>query len=392
MPYPPLVEPAAPLTPEELGRYARHVLLPQIGMEGQRRLRAASVLVIGAGGLGSPVLTYLAAAGIGSLTIVDDDVVEDSNLQRQVIHGVGDIGRLKVESAAYTLAAIAPGVELVPVVERFTPETAAGLLTGHDLVVDGSDNFPTRYAANDACARAGIPLVWGSILGVAGQVSVWWAGQGPCYRCVFPDPPPPGSVPSCGEAGVLGALCGVIGSLMATQVVQLVTGTGEPLVGRVLVHDASRSTFDTLLVRANPSCPVCGTPTAPTGTPPTPLPQPYAGPPPTTIPEIGATDLAAALGGPNPPLVVDVRPLVEQTIAALPGYVAVHLDEFRSGAAFDRSELADRHREMVLVCRSGARSAEATRLALAAGYTGAVNLRGGVLAWAHDVDPSLPTY
>ena len=232
---------------------------------------------------------------------------------------------------------------MAPVAARFTPDTAAELVAGHDLVLDGTDNFPTRYAANDACVTAGVPLVWGSILGVAGQVSVWWAGQGPCYRCVFPDPPPPGSVPSCGEAGVLGALCGVIGSLMATQAA---TTPG------------------------------------------------YAAPPSdaAAVPSIGAKALAAALAGPNPPLVVDVRPQGEREIAALPAYLAVHLDDFRSGAAFARPELADRARTMVLVCRSGARSAEATALAAAAGYPRATNLDGGVLAWAREVDPTMATY
>lgn len=390
MAYPALAGPAGPLSAAQLRRYARHVMLPELGLEGQQRLLGSRVLVLGAGGLGSPVLTYLAAAGVGSVTVVDDDVVEESNLQRQVVHGVGDLGRPKVESVAATLAELAPGVAVAPVATRFTPDTAAELVAGHHLVLDGTDNFPTRYAANDACVTAGVPLVWGSILGVAGQVSVWWAGQGPCYRCVFPDPPPPGSVPSCGEAGVLGALCGVIGSLMATQAVQLLTGTGDPLVGRLLVHDAAASTFDTLRVRANPQCPVCGA-----GTPPAAATTPgYAAPPSdaAAVPSIGAKALAAALAGPNPPLVVDVRPQGEREIAALPAYVAVHLDDFRSGAAFARPELADRARTMVLVCRSGARSAEATALAAAAGYPGATNLDGGVLAWAREVDPTMATY
>lgn len=391
MAYPALAAPAGPLSAAQLRRYARHVMLPELGLDGQQRLLGSRVLVLGAGGLGAPVLTYLAAAGVGSITVVDDDIVEESNLQRQVVHGVGDLGRLKVESVSATLAELAPGVAVVPVAARFTPANAAGLVAGHHLVLDGTDNFPTRYAANDACVAAGVPLVWGSILGVAGQVSVWWAGQGPCYRCVFPDPPPPGSVPSCGEAGVLGALCGVVGSLMATQAVQLLTGTGDPLVGRLLVHDAAASTFDTLRVRANPQCPVCGSATA---SPAAAAARAYAAPPSdaAAVPSIGARALAAALAGPTPPLVIDVRPQGERDIAALPAYVAVHLDDFRSGAAFTRPELADRTRTMVLVCRSGARSAEATALATAAGYVGATNLDGGVLGWAREVDPTMVTY
>lgn len=408
MSLPPLVDPAPSLTPPQRTRYARHLLLPQLGPQGQGRLRAASVLVVGAGGLGSPVLTYLAAAGVGSLTVVDDDLVDESNLQRQFLHGDADVGARKVDSALASLRRIAPWTTLTAVPERLTRQNATRLLAGHHLVVDGSDNFPTRYLVNDAAVAAGIPLVWGSILALAGQVSVWWAEHGPCYRCVFPDPPPPGSVPSCGEAGVLGSVCGAIGSLMATQAIQLITGTGEPLVGRLLVHDAGTSAFDALTVRRNPDCPVCGSgraggPDAGPGEIGAGAPGAQATAPGNAsadrhvaagggIPQIDATGLAELLAGPHPPIVIDVRPEPERAIAALPSFVAIHLDDFRSGAAFDHPALADRSAPVILVCRSGARSAEATWLARVAGYHNAVNLHGGVLGWARDVDPTLPTY
>ncbi|MEP6797033.1 MAG: molybdopterin-synthase adenylyltransferase MoeB, partial [Lapillicoccus sp.] len=248
----------APLSRAEVARYSRHILLPDVGMAGQERLAGARVLVVGAGGLGSPALLYLAAAGVGTLGIVDADVVETSNLQRQVVHSDADVGRLKTESAAETVAAVNPHVTVVRHDVRLDSGNALEVLRGYDIVLDGTDNFPTRYLVGDACALLGIPHVWGSIYRFDGQVSVWWAGHGPCYRCVFPQPPPPGAVPSCAEGGVLGVLCAAIGSVQATEAVKLILGIGEPLLGRLLVHDALRMTWDTLPVRRDPGCAVCG--------------------------------------------------------------------------------------------------------------------------------------
>ena len=238
MALPPLVEPSAPLTAEEIERYARHILIPDVGMDGQRRLRNARVLVVGAGGLGSPALMYLAAAGVGTIGIVDDDVVEPSNLARQVVHGAGDVGRPKTESAARSLASVNPLVHVVRHDVRIDSANALEIIAGYDLVLDGADNFATRYLLNDACVMLGKPDVWGSVLRFDGQTSIWWARHGPCYRCVFPEPPPPGLVPSCAEGGVLGVLCAAIGSVQAAEAVKLILGIGQPLVGRVMVPPA----------------------------------------------------------------------------------------------------------------------------------------------------------
>ncbi|MBW8730880.1 MAG: molybdopterin-synthase adenylyltransferase MoeB, partial [Terrabacter sp.] len=254
----PLVKTGRALSRAETTRYARHVLLPDVGRDGQERLAAARVLVVGAGGLGSPALLYLAAAGVGTIGVVDADVVDLTNLHRQVIHSDADIGRLKTESAEAAVHRVNPHVEVVRHDVALDSANALGIIGDYDLVVDGTDNFPTRYLVNDACVMLGKPHVWGSILRFDGQVSVWWAGQGPCYRCVFPDPPPPGSVPSCAEGGVLGVLCAAIGSIQSTEAIKLLLGIGEPLVGRLVVHDALRQTWDTLTVRADPECPVCG--------------------------------------------------------------------------------------------------------------------------------------
>ena len=247
-----------PLTTAEVERYARHLLLPEVGRQGQQRLKRARVLVVGAGGLGSPALLYLAAAGIGTIGVVDDDRVELSNLQRQVVHGDADVGRPKTLSAQEAVAAVNPRGEVVRHDVRLDSSNALDVVAGYDLVLDGTDNFPTRYLLGDACVLLGKPHVWASIYRFDGQVSVWWAGHGPCYRCVFPEPPPPGMVPSCAEGGVLGVLPAVIGSVPSTETLKLVLGVGEPLVGRLLLHDALRQTWDTLTVRRDPGCPICG--------------------------------------------------------------------------------------------------------------------------------------
>jgi len=404
MALPPLVAPAESLTVEEIARYARHALIPDVGLEGQRRLKNARVLVVGAGGLGSPALMYLAAAGIGTIGIADADVVEASNLQRQVVHGIGDVGRPKSESAAEALAAINPLVQVVRHDVRVDSSNALEIVAGYDLVVDGTDNFPTRYLLNDACVLLGKPHVWGSIFRFDGQVSVWWAQHGPCYRCVFPEPPPPGMVPSCAEGGVLGVLCAAIGSVQATEAVKLVVGIGDPLVGRLIVHDALRQSWDTLRVRKDPSCAVCGD--APTVTElidyewfcgSSEAAEGLAAAEGTVSPPaISALELASWLAGRAGPdgdaatfRLIDVRGPEERAIASIPGAEPLHLDEFRSGAAVSRITF---DQTVVLHCKTGARSAEASRILRAAGHPDVRNLDGGILAWIRDVDPSLPAY
>ena len=402
MAIPPLVAPGPELSTEQKARYARHILLPEVGIEGQRRLANARVLVVGAGGLGSPALMYLAAAGVGTIGVVDDDVVDASNLQRQVVHGVADVGRSKTESAAETVAAINPLVTVVRHDLRLTSENALEILADYDVVLDGADNFPTRYLVNDACVFLGLPHVWGSIYRFDGQVSVWFAGHGPCYRCVFPEPPPPDAVPSCATGGVLGVLCAAIGSVQVAEALKLIVGQGDPLVGRLLVHDALRQTWDALTVRADPDCPVCGE--SPTVTSLVDYEQ-FCGMPGTSdgheeqeraVPgfaDVTATELAQMLAererGDRAFELVDVREPGERAVVSIPGSRALHLDRFRDGTAVD--ELAA-DTPVVLMCKSGVRSAEAAGLLAAAGRTDVANLSGGVLAWVHDVDPSLPVY
>lgn len=415
MALPPLVEPSASLSPREIERYARHVLIPDVGMEGQRRLRNARVLVVGAGGLGSPALMYLAAAGVGTIGVVDDDVVELSNLQRQVVHGVADVGRRKSESASQRLASVNPLVRVARHDVRIDSTNALEIIAGYDLVLDGTDNFPTRYLLNDACVLLGKPDVWGSIYRFDGQASVWWAKYGPCYRCVFPTPPPPGLVPSCAEGGVLGVLCAAIGSVQAAEAVKLIVGMGDPMVGRLLVHDALRPSWDVLAVHKDPDCAVCGesptvtalvdyedfcavTPAAGAGMPGGSVAAAWAG----AVPQISATELADLLAGEglaggglagggaaSGVLLVDVRGGNERDIAAIPGARAIHLDEFRSGEAVLKVPF---DRPVVMVCKMGARSEEASRILIGAGHPDVRNLAGGVLAWVRDVDPAQPSY
>jgi len=401
----PLVETSAPLSTQEIERYARHVLIPELGMEGQRRLKNAKVLVVGAGGLGSPALLYLAAAGVGTIGVVDDDVVELSNLQRQVVHGVGDVGRLKSESAAQTLAAVNPLVRVVRHDVRIDSTNALQIVADYDLVVDGTDNFPTRYLLNDACVLLGKPDVWGSIYRFDGQASIWWAQHGPCYRCVFPEPPPPGLVPSCAEGGVLGVTCATIGSIQAAEAVKLIVGIGDPMVGRLLVHDSLRQSWDMLTVRKDPDCVVCGrsptvtelvdyqdfclgSPANDAGMPGASVRAEAGG----AVPLISAQELADLLSGEGASaglLLVDVRGSQERAIVSIPGARAIHLDEFRSGAAvrqipFDQA--------VVIHCKVGVRSEEAARILIGAGHPDVRNLAGGVLAWVRDVDPAQPSY
>ncbi|MGZ8176643.1 molybdopterin-synthase adenylyltransferase MoeB [Williamsia sp. SKLECPSW1] len=386
---PPLVDPAPPLGREEIARYSRHLVLPDIGPDGQRRLTAARVLVIGAGGLGSPVLLYLAAAGVGTLGIVEFDVVEESNLQRQIIHGQSDIGRSKAASARDAIAETNPHVAVELHEHALDNDTAVALFERYDLVVDGTDNFATRYLVNDAAVLAGVPYVWGSIYRFEGQVSVFWDAapddRGLTYRDLYPQAPPAGSVPSCAEGGVLGMLCGTVGSIMATEVVKLVTGTGDPLLGRVLLYDALRMRFQTVDVRRDPDSPritalddydaFCGT---------------AAHSEPTALPDVvSPTDLRADLDAPAPPVLIDVREPVEWDIAHIAGATLIPVGDIESGAALHR---IPRDRPAVLYCKTGVRSARALAALRRAGVTDVRHLDGGIVAWTRQVDPSLPVY
>jgi sulfur-carrier protein adenylyltransferase/sulfurtransferase len=390
MTLPPLVEPAAELTKDEVARYSRHLIIPDVGMDGQKRLKNAKVLVVGAGGLGSPALLYLAAAGVGTLGVVDFDVVDESNLQRQVIHGQSDIGKPKAQSAAESIAEINPLIKVNLHQTQLSTENAREIFREYDLILDGTDNFATRYLVNDAAVLEGKPYVWGSIFRFEGQVSVFWedapGGQGLNYRDLYPEPPPPGMVPSCAEGGVLGVLCASIGSIMVTEAIKLLTGIGEPLLGRLMVYDALEMSYRTVKIRKDPETkPItelidydafCG------------------------VVSDAAQDAAA--GHTITPrelkekfdrgddfALIDVREPHEYEIVKIPGSVLIPKDRILSGEAL--SELPQ-DKPIVLHCKSGGRSAEALAALHKAGFRDAVHVGGGVLGWAADVDTSLPTY
>ena len=392
MSLPPLVEPAAELTVDEVRRYSRHLIIPDVGMTGQKRLKNAKVLCVGAGGLGSPALLYLAAAGVGTLGIVDFDVVDESNLQRQIIHGQSDVGRPKAESARDSIREINPNVTVIVHEERLDSDNAMQIFSGYDLIVDGTDNFATRYLVNDACVLLGKPYVWGSIYRFDGQASVFWAEHGPCYRCLYPEPPPPGMVPSCAEGGVLGVLCGSIGSIQVTEAIKVITGIGEPLAGRLMIYDALEMTYRSVKVRKDPECPVCGK--NPTVTELIDY-EEFCG----AVSEeaqlaaAGSTITAQQLkdmqdAGENI-FLVDVREPNEYEIVSIPGATLIPKGEFLSGAALERLPQDQR---IVLHCKSGARSAECLAIVKDAGFSDAVHVGGGVLSWISTVDPSLPAY
>jgi len=390
---PPLVEPAAELTTDEIRRYSRHLIIPDVGVTGQKRLKNAKVLCVGAGGLGSPALMYLAAAGVGTLGIVEFDTVDESNLQRQIIHGQSDIGRPKAESAAATIREINPYVNVVIHDTALDRDNVFDIFRQYDLIVDGTDNFATRYLVNDAAVLLGKPYVWGSIYRFDGQVSVFWAEHGPCYRCLYPEPPPPGMVPSCAEGGVLGVLCASIGSIQVTEAIKLLTGIGEPLVGRLTVYDALEMTYRTIKVRKDPNCVLCG----PNATQ-TELLEDYedfcgavsaeaqAAAVDSTI---TATELKEWRDAGKDFLLVDVREPAEYEIVRIPGSVLIPKGEILSGEALSR---LPQDRQIVLHCKSGVRSAEALAALKQAGFSNAVHVQGGVLAWIRQVDPSLPSY
>jgi adenylyltransferase/sulfurtransferase len=377
------------LSAEELQRYARHLVLPHVGAEGQRRLKAARVLLIGVGGLGSPAALYLAAAGVGALGLVDHDDVELSNLQRQILHGTSAVGRPKLESAAARLRDVNPGVALEPHEMRLTSANAMGILADYDVVVDGSDNFPTRYLVNDACALLGKPDVYGSIHRFEGQVSVFWAERGPCYRCLYRDPPPPESVPSCAEGGVLGVLPGIVGALQAAEAIKLILGAGESLVGRLLVIDVLTMRFRELALAKDPACPVCGERPSVTSLIDY---DAFCGGAPQPAKERATMELTAAtlkdeLARGEKLVLVDVREDWEVELCRIPGSLHVPLAELPRRIA----ELAASSR-VITICHKGGRSMQAARYLLANGFTGARSLQGGVDAWAASVDPAMARY
>jgi adenylyltransferase/sulfurtransferase len=378
------------LTKDEVRRYSRHLIIPDVGMHGQRRLKNAKVLAVGAGGLGSPTLMYLAAAGVGTLGIVDFDVVDETNLQRQIIHGQADIGRPKAVSAKESIEQINPYVNVVLHETRLDSSNALDIFADYDLIVDGTDNFATRYLVNDACVLLNKPYVWGSIFRFDGQASVFWAEHGPCYRCLYPEPPPPGMVPSCAEGGVLGVLCGTVGSVQVNEAIKVITGIGEPLVGSLLIYDALEMSWRKVRARKDPECALCGK-------------NP-------TITELIDYDVFcgvvseethAALAGSTITapqlkemfdrgedfLLLDIRERGEREIVAIEPSILIPPSELPG-----RLNELPQDKPIVLYCRSGQRSADALALLKGAGFSTAKHVAGGVTAWAHQVDPSLPTY
>jgi adenylyltransferase/sulfurtransferase len=379
----------ANLTNDEILRYSRHLIMPEVGMAGQQKLKAARVLCIGAGGLGSPLALYLAAAGVGTLGIVDFDVVDFTNLQRQIIHSTADVGRKKLDSAAEKLKAINPFITLKTFETRLSSENALELFREFDIIADGTDNFPTRYLVNDACLLTCKPNVYGSIFRFEGQASVFATGEGPCYRCLYPEPPPPGLVPSCAEGGVLGILPGLVGVMQATEVIKLILGQGEPLIGRLLLIDALGMKFRELKLRKNPDCPACGT--HPTVTKLIDYNE-FCGirgeekPVETGIPEMQVEELKRRLDAGEDLYVLDVREPHEYQICNIGGHL------IPLGDLPKRVNELDSSREIVAHCRSGVRSAKAVGFLQQAGFKKVHNLTGGILAWADRVDPKMPKY
>jgi molybdopterin/thiamine biosynthesis adenylyltransferase/rhodanese-related sulfurtransferase len=384
--------PPVTLSKDEILRYSRHLIIPEVGMEGQQKLKAAKVLLVGTGGLGAPLGLYLAAAGIGKIGLVDFDVVDFSNLQRQVIHFTSDVGRNKIDSASEKMLAINPHLEIVKHEVALTSQNALDILKDYDLVVDGTDNFPTRYLVNDACVLLGKPNVYGSIFRFEGQATVFAYEGGPCYRCLYPEPPPPGLVPSCAEGGVLGILPGTIGLIQATEAVKLILGIGEPLVGRLLLYDALGMRFRELKLRKNPECPACGEHPTITklidyeqfcGI----LPQPPKQEAQVTEGEIEVTEVKQKLDRGDKFVLIDVREPHEYQIASIPGSKLIPLGEVGK-----RLDELDPQADIVVHCKSGMRSAKACGILKAAGFQHVRNMKGGILAWSDQVDPTVPKY
>ena len=380
------------LTNDEVLRYSRHLIMPEVGMEGQLKLKQAKVLCIGAGGLGSPVAMYLAAAGVGTLGIVDFDIVDFTNLQRQILHSTDDVGRKKLDSAAETVSAINPNVEVRKFETRLTSQNALEIIREFDIVVDGTDNFSTRYLVNDACVLTGKPNVYGSIFRFEGQASVFATKEGPCYRCLYPEPPPPGLVPSCAEGGVLGILPGLVGVIQATEAIKLILGNGEPLIGRLLLIDALSMRFRELNLRKNLDCPVCGTHPTITklidyqqfcGIPSTPE-KPSAVK--NGIPQMQPEELKRRIDAGEKPFILDVREPYEYQIANIGGHL------IPLGTLPQRINELDTAQEIVIHCKSGGRSQQAAELLDKAGFKKVHNLAGGITAWSEKVDPSVPKY
>ena len=386
----PAAKPAAALSKDEVLRYSRHLIMPEVGMEGQLKLKQAKVLCIGAGGLGAPLGLYLAAAGVGRIGLVDFDSVDFTNLQRQVLFATSDVGRPKIEAAAGHLHDLNPAIQIDRFETRLTSENALDIFKDYDIVVDGTDNFPTRYLVNDACILLGKPNVYGSIFRFEGQITVFGYPGGPCYRCLYPEPPPPGLVPSCAEGGVLGVLPGIVGTIQAAETLKLIIGKGEPLIGRLLLFDALAMKFRELKLRKNPECPVCGS--HPTVTHLIDYAQfcgirgEEAPAPPTSVPEIAPRELKSRLDRGDDLYILDVREPHEYQICNLGGHL-IPLGDLSSRV----SEL-DSSREIVAHCRSGKRSAEAVEFLQRVGFRKIWNLKGGILAWSDEVDPSVPKY
>jgi sulfur-carrier protein adenylyltransferase/sulfurtransferase len=397
--FPALVEPAPELTIDEVRRYSRHLIIPDVGMTGQKRLKNAKVLVIGAGGLGSPALLYLAAAGVGTLGIAEFDEVDESNLQRQIIHGQSDIGKPKAESARESIAEANPYVNVVVHDERLDNDNVMRIFEGYDLIVDGTDNFATRYMVNDAAYFLGIPYVWGSIYRFDGQASVFaptLVDDAPCYRCLYPEPPPPGMVPSCAEGGVLGVLCASIGAIQVNEAIKLVTGIGDPLVGQLMIYDALEMEYRKLKVRKDPNCALCGEHPTVTGLIDY---DTFCGAVSEEASEaaVGSTISVVQLehmlkerkNGERDFVLVDVREPNEAEINHIPDSVLIPKGDFLNGSALER---LPSDKQIVMYCKTGVRSAETLAIVKGAGYADAVHVGGGVVAWVDQIDPSQPTY
>ncbi len=390
---PPLVEKGPALTVDEVRRYSRHLIIPDVAMAGQQRLMNAKVLCVGAGGLGSPALMYLAAAGVGTLGIVEFDTVDESNLQRQIIHGQSDIGKSKAMSAKEKIAEINPNVNVVLHEVRLETDNVMEIFAQYDLIVDGTDNFATRYLVNDACVLLKKPYVWGSIYRFDGQASVFWAEYGPCYRCLYPEPPPPGMVPSCAEGGVLGVLCASIGSIQTTEAIKLLTGIGEPLIGQLMIYDALEMSYRKIKVRKDPKCPLCSE--KPTQIALLPDYEAFCG----VLSDaaevavkdstISVTELKGKIDKKENFLLIDVREPSEFEIVRIPGSVLIPKQGFLDGSALAG---LPQDKPIILHCKSGVRSAECLAILKSAGFADATHVSGGVVAWAKQIDTSLPVY